>query len=77
MRLQISRRWFVLRLAAFSTTCIKSRTNRIVSFLLERWSSLEALAAHDVTPHMLEADAKNTGFRAGPVEVLELGVTLA
>jgi quinol monooxygenase YgiN len=45
--------------------------------LLERWSSPEALAAHDVTSHMLEADAKNSEFRAGPVEVLQLGGTLA
>jgi quinol monooxygenase YgiN len=43
--------------------------------LLERWASPEALAAHDVTPHMLEADAGNPAFRAGPVEVLELGAT--
>ena len=40
--------------------------------LLERWESEEALAAHDVTPHMIEADAISPSFRSGPVSVLEL-----
>jgi quinol monooxygenase YgiN len=53
---------------------VANKPDRFV--LLERWSSPEALAAHDVTPHMLEADAKNGAFRAGPVEVLQLGATL-
>ncbi|MFJ4780729.1 putative quinol monooxygenase [Streptomyces sp. NPDC088762] len=40
--------------------------------LLERWTSRSALAAHDATPHMIEADAAGPAFRAGPAEVLEL-----
>ncbi|MFE2282929.1 putative quinol monooxygenase [Streptomyces sp. NPDC059443] len=40
--------------------------------LIERWSSKEALAAHDATPHMIEADAASPAFRAGPAEVIEL-----
>lgn len=40
--------------------------------LIERWSSQEALAAHDATPHMIEADAVSPTFRAGPAEVIQL-----
>lgn len=40
--------------------------------LIERWASREALAAHDVTPHMIEADAASPAFRAGPAEVIEV-----
>ncbi|MEV6012255.1 putative quinol monooxygenase [Streptomyces sp. NPDC051976] len=40
--------------------------------LIERWSSKEALAAHDATPHMIEADAASPTFRAGPAEVIQL-----
>lgn len=40
--------------------------------LIERWSSQAALAAHDVTPHMIEADAASPAFRAGPAEVIRL-----
>lgn len=40
--------------------------------LVEEWSSKAALAAHDVTPHMIEADAASPAFRAGPAEVIEL-----
>ncbi|MDG4862247.1 putative quinol monooxygenase [Streptomyces sp. T-3] len=40
--------------------------------LIERWSSRAALAAHDATPHMIEADAASPAFRAGPAEVVEL-----
>lgn len=38
--------------------------------LLEHWDSAEALAAHDQSPHMLNADAANKEFRAGPAQVL-------
>ncbi|WP_328296726.1 antibiotic biosynthesis monooxygenase [Streptomyces sp. NBC_00435] len=38
----------------------------------EEWSSRAALAAHDATPHMIEADAASPAFRAGPAEVIEL-----
>lgn len=44
--------------------------NRFV--LLEAWESSEALAAHDASLHMIEADAASPMFRAGPAEVLEL-----
>ncbi|MEX2972753.1 putative quinol monooxygenase [Streptomyces sp. C184] len=40
--------------------------------LMERWASQEALAAHDATPHMIEADAASPAFRAGPAEVIQL-----
>jgi quinol monooxygenase YgiN len=40
--------------------------------LLEHWSSRAALAAHDATAHMVEADATNPSFRAGPAQVIEL-----
>ncbi|MET9397062.1 putative quinol monooxygenase [Kitasatospora sp. NPDC002965] len=40
--------------------------------LIERWSSKETLAAHDVAPHMIEADAASPTFRAGPAEVIQL-----
>ncbi|MEV4334274.1 putative quinol monooxygenase [Streptomyces sp. NPDC049597] len=40
--------------------------------LIERWSSKETLAAHDATPHMIEADAASPTFRAGPAEVIRL-----
>lgn len=41
--------------------------------LLELWESAEALDAHDASAHMLEADATNGEFRAGPAEVIRLG----
>jgi len=40
--------------------------------LIEHWESEEALAAHDVTPHMIEADAISPSFRARPASVLKL-----
>ncbi len=40
--------------------------------LIEHWSSESALAAHDLTPHMIEADAASPAFRAGPAQVIEL-----
>ncbi|WP_244147080.1 putative quinol monooxygenase [Paraburkholderia bryophila] len=43
--------------------------------LLEKWSSKEALAAHDITAHMIAADAHSPTFRAGPATVLQLGAT--
>ncbi|MFJ3908175.1 putative quinol monooxygenase [Streptomyces vinaceus] len=43
--------------------------------LIEHWATRAALAAHDVIPHMAEADAANKAFRAGPVQVLELSGT--
>ncbi|MGU7770507.1 putative quinol monooxygenase [Burkholderia sp. MR1-5-21] len=40
--------------------------------LIERWASAEALAAHDVTPHTIAADAHSPSFRAAPARVLRL-----
>ncbi|MFH8627125.1 putative quinol monooxygenase [Streptomyces vietnamensis] len=40
--------------------------------LIERWASAEALAAHDVAPHMVAAGEANKAFRAGPAEVVRL-----
>lgn len=40
--------------------------------LIERWASAEALAAHEVTPHMINADAQNPIFRAAPAQVVYL-----
>lgn len=37
--------------------------------LIEKWASMADLQAHDVTPHMIEADAKNPEFRASPAQV--------
>ncbi|MFE3187498.1 putative quinol monooxygenase [Nocardia sp. NPDC059240] len=39
--------------------------------LLEEWASREALAAHDLAPHMIEAATTNKAFRAGPAQVIE------
>ncbi|MEV6955538.1 putative quinol monooxygenase [Streptomyces sp. NPDC051183] len=49
---------------------VSGETDRFV--LIERWSSQAALAAHDVTPHMVEADAASPAFRAGPADVIRL-----
>ncbi|WP_288080902.1 antibiotic biosynthesis monooxygenase [Pseudomonas sp.] len=40
--------------------------------LIEKWASKEALDAHDLAPHMLEAAKHNPTFRAGPATVLFL-----
>lgn len=40
--------------------------------LIEKWASKEALAAHNLAPHMLEAAKRNPTFRAGPATVLLL-----
>ncbi|MEV6330469.1 putative quinol monooxygenase [Streptomyces sp. NPDC051909] len=40
--------------------------------LVEHWASREALAAHDVAPHMTAAATANSAFRAGPVQVVEI-----
>ncbi|WP_248805554.1 putative quinol monooxygenase [Pseudomonas sp. MWU13-2100] len=44
--------------------------------LMERWASTSALAAHDLTPHMIAAGTHNPTFRAGPATVLHLGPTI-
>jgi quinol monooxygenase YgiN len=40
--------------------------------LTETWESEAALGAHDIAAHMVEADAANKAFRAGPATVLRL-----
>lgn len=40
--------------------------------LIEKWLSEEALAKHDVSPHMIEADANNKNFRAKPAMLVRL-----
>ncbi|MFG2819197.1 putative quinol monooxygenase [Kitasatospora sp. NPDC048365] len=57
--------------------CLQYDLHRVVGdpdrfVLAELWASREALAAHDVTPHMVAADAAAPAFRAGPAQVLEL-----
>ena len=46
--------------------------NRNEFVLIERWASKEALAAHDNSAYMIEADKNNVSFRAKPVQVLKL-----
>jgi len=41
--------------------------------LIERWTSKEALATHDLTSHMIAADAHSPTFRAGPATVMHIG----
>ncbi|GAA2752036.1 putative quinol monooxygenase [Kitasatospora cinereorecta] len=58
--------------------CLQYDLHRVVGdpdrfVLVERWASRAALAAHDVTAHMVAADAANRAFRAGPAQVVELG----
>ncbi|SCK17237.1 putative quinol monooxygenase [Vogesella sp. LIG4] len=57
--------------------CLEYELHRVANnndqfVLTERWTSAEALSAHDVSPHMLEADRLNPTFRAGPATVLQL-----
>ena len=57
--------------------CLDYEMSRVqgsdVQFVLcERWESREALAAHDESPHMQEADALSPAFRAGPATMLAL-----
>ncbi|CAB4884698.1 unannotated protein [freshwater metagenome] len=55
--------------------CLQYDLHRVVGtedefVILEHWESAEALAGHDDAPHMVEADAANKQFRAGPARVL-------
>ncbi|MFE2409042.1 putative quinol monooxygenase [Kitasatospora sp. NPDC059408] len=57
--------------------CLQYDLHRVVGdpdrfVLTELWASREALAAHDVTPHMVAADAAGPAFRAGPAQVIEI-----
>ncbi|MFG2146838.1 putative quinol monooxygenase [Streptomyces sp. NPDC048696] len=57
--------------------CLQYDLHRVVDdpdrfVLVELWSSREALAAHDVTAHMVAADATSPAFRAGAAQVIEV-----
>jgi quinol monooxygenase YgiN len=40
--------------------------------LIEHWASQDALDAHDLAPHMVEADRLNPSFRAKPSVVIKM-----
>ena len=40
--------------------------------LIEKWASKKDLEAHDITPHMIEADKLSPLFRAKPANVIVL-----
>jgi quinol monooxygenase YgiN len=40
--------------------------------LIEKWASQAALDAHDITEHMLAADAHSPTFRANPAHVVKM-----
>ena len=57
--------------------CLEYELSRVLGsdnkfVLSERWESEEALAAHDESQHMKEADSISPSFRARPATVLEL-----
>ena len=59
------------------TGCLQYDLHRVTNdqdnfVLIERWASEANLHAHDVTEHMIKADAANPSFRAGPATVLFL-----
>ena len=49
---------------------VRGEPDRFV--LVEHWSSEDALAAHDSTPHMIDAAAVSASFRAASAEVIRL-----
>ena len=40
--------------------------------LIEKWATQADLDAHDITPHMIDADKKSPSFRAKPTTVFKL-----
>jgi len=54
----------------YELKAVENKENEFV--LLEKWESIEALSAHDVTEHMIEADASNSSYRAKPATVVKL-----
>ena len=54
----------------YELKAVEGKSSQFV--LLEKWESREALSAHDVTEHMLEADALNPSFREKPATVMKL-----
>lgn len=62
--------------------CLQYELKRVVGsaisfIIIEKWSSKEALAAHEISSHMIEADSRNKSFRAKPATVIELTGELA
>jgi quinol monooxygenase YgiN len=49
---------------------VKGDENKFL--LVEKWASKEDLNAHDLTAHMVAADAHSPSFRAKPAQVFEL-----
>ena len=49
---------------------VQDKENEFV--LIERWASAKDLSAHDVTPHMIEADKASPAFRAKSATVIKL-----
>jgi quinol monooxygenase YgiN len=45
--------------------------------LIERWTSQDALDAHDQTEHMIAADAHSPTFRAKPAQVIKMATVTA
>lgn len=54
----------------YDLKAVDGNNNQFV--LLEAWESKEALSAHDITEHMIEADALNPSFREKPATVIML-----
>ena len=54
----------------YKLTQVKGSETKFI--LVEQWASKEALAAHDATPHMIDADSKSPEFRSKPAEVVEI-----
>ena len=50
--------------------CDAADENKFI--LIEKWSSQAALDAHDLSEHMVAADALNPTFRAGPAKVIKM-----
>ena len=50
--------------------CDAADENKFV--LIEKWASQAALDAHDMSEHMIAADALNPTFRAGPAKVIKM-----
>jgi len=49
---------------------VENNENEFV--IIEKWDSKENLLAHEITPHMIEADKNSPTFRAKPATVIVL-----
>ena len=54
----------------YKLTQVKGSDTKFI--LIEQWTSKESLAAHDATPHMIDADSKSPAFRSKPAELVEI-----